>query len=375
MLTRAGLLALLFAAICCLPLQAAPKTPAAGDEMRNRLDDLLRAGFIEATCPMPMMVPHVTALKRSYVPAREKVIAQFFGGQQGVTSTEQLTSPIYGKGTRFKSGKVVYLTPKGVDLRAAASQQKKAEYVAASLDLYNSGFVYVNNVAHAPVLATDVRMTGQAKAKLSRRNVYSDQEGRRAAEQLVTEMFGGLKPGAGFQINAQSVIQDVGEKLFVYRANPEYLAKVDIMTSNGAKQQATIGITVRDVFINLQLDGDKLLAGMEYFWDGGLTPIGQPKPGMSAEEAFQIGKKGLFQVYKGEPPLMTVSQVTLGYILDRRNRNQLVPVWIFAASYAQAETKSDRSGLVSSFDKTNYQPIARPFAVNVLTGDFYALWQ
>jgi hypothetical protein len=376
MLTRAGLLALLFAAICCLPLHAAPKPQPSRPEMQDRLQDILRAGFIDASgIGLPAMTPHVAPLKRSYVPGRDKVLTQFFGGQQGVTSTEQLTSPIYGKGTRFKSGKVVYLTPKGVDLRAAASQQKKAEYVAASLDLYNSGFVYVNNVPHSPVLTTDVRMTGQPKAKVTRRNIFTDQEGRHAAEQILTEMFGGLKASAGFQINVQSAVQDVGEKLYVYRANPEYLAKVDILTAGGAKQQTTTGITVRDIFVNLQLDGDKLLAGMEYFWDGGLVPTAQPKPGMSWQEAFQIGKKGVFKVYKGQPPQMTVSDVTLGYILDRKNRNVLVPVWIYAATYAQPETKADTSGLVSSYAVTNFEAIARPFAVNVLNGDFYALWQ
>lgn len=365
---------MMIAAGCCVLLgggavNAAPPAKTSQSDLNDRMRDLVTAGFIEVHCTMPVMVPTVAPIKRSAVaPAKSELVDRFFGGEQGITSSEQTRSPIFGKGTRYKSGKVLYLT----DV-AGPSQAPKVshEYVAAFLDLYSTGYVYQNNMPHAPVATADVKITG-TKKDVTRFNVYTEAAGRTAVEQLLTGMKGALKVPAGFQSSVQTAIQDYGEKLFVYRVNPEYVTTVEFLKHDGTKQQVKTGIPLHDVFISVQLDGDKLLAGMEYFWDTSLTVSGTPKQGMSAQEAFQLGKAGLLKHFNNEPPLMAVSNVKLGYIIDRKNSANLVPCWVFDATYSQGEARPDPT---TGFMRTGMIPMPAPFAVNCLTGDFHALWQ
>lgn len=363
---------------CCWLLfsgavHAAPAGQAGDDDLAARMRDLVLHGFIEVKCTMPVMLPTVAPIKRGYTaPARSELVERFFGGEQGVTSSEQTRSPIFGKGMRYKSGKVLYLTESGSNSQTVRQAQTAHEYVAAFLDLYDSGYVYQNNVAHSPVLATDVKIKSSASADVNRFKVYSEADGQRAVEQMLTGLKGALQVPPGFQSSVQTAVQDYGEKLFVYRVNPEYLATVEILSPDGTRQEVRTGIPLHDVFISVQLDGDKLLAGMEYFWDNSLTVSAAPQKGMSAQTAFVAGKTALLKFYNNQPPLMEVYNIKLGYVIDRNNRNMLVPCWVFDAYYNQGESRPDPT---SGFMRSGLIPVAAPFAVNCLTGEFHALWQ
>jgi hypothetical protein len=122
-----------------------------------------------------------------------------------------------------------------------------------------------------------------------------------------------------------------------------------------------------DSYVNILLDGDKVLAGMEYFWDSKLALDGTPKPCMQFADATAVAQKWLYNRYNGTPPLYNVADVKLGFVQDRTNRSLLVPAWIFDAWY--------NTPLPSGVGTTE-NPVKRtndPFAVNALTGKAFRL--
>lgn len=349
--------------------QAAPK--AKGKAPRTTADlpkALAQASFLDVRCTLPWMSADVAPLRRSWTPDKTDLLQRFFGGQQGVSSDQSVRSPIYGHGTRYKSGKVVYLTPAGMNTQAAA---QKAEYVAAFLDLYSSGFSYQNNISHTPVHATDVQVTGVHSADVSRHDVYTVSDGQAAAEKMIGEMFGKLSVPSGFQTSVDTVIQDFGEQLFVYRVTPEFITQIQLTAPNGQKQTIQSGLPLFETFVNIQLDGEKLLAGMEYYWDNNLTVSGPLKPSIDSFEAVAMARTGLLKEYNNSPPLLTVTAVKLGYIVDRKQPSQLIPAWVFDASYTKTVTQPGKSG----FNTTDLQVIPLPFAIHALSGDLIPLWK
>jgi hypothetical protein len=346
-----------------------------GENPKSVADVVARSSFLDLKCTVPWMSADVAPLRRSWVPNQGDLIQHFFGGQQGVTATQEVRSPIYGRGTRFKSGKVIYLTPDGMDPRQSAQQATKAEYVAAFLDLYSSGFSYQNNVPHTPVHATNVQVTGVHSADVSHHDVYTVEDGRATAAKLISDMFGPLSVPAGFQTSVNTMIQDFGEKLFIYRVTPEYITNVYVRGAQGQEQKIKSGLPLFETFVNIQLDGDKLLAGMEYYWDNNLSVVGTPKKSIDAYEAVEAARQGLFKYYGEAPPLMSVTNLKLGYIVDRKNPSQLIPAWLFDASYTQTVTEPDKTGLRNGLTSSDLEIVPRPFAVNALSGDLLPLWQ
>src|SRR5690606_14639037 len=96
-----------------------------------------------------------TPLSKSQVPDRQRLVNLFFGGNEGVTGTEDVISPIWGKGKRYKSSVTVNLSDKNnVGRRDLSGQLKSVEVTPVYLDIYSHGFVYVNNVPHKAVMET-----------------------------------------------------------------------------------------------------------------------------------------------------------------------------------------------------------------------------
>src|SRR5205823_386167 len=94
------------------------------------------------------------SLRRSYPPAADSLIQKYLGGRANLIGEGQaIVSPIWGRGTRYKSGTVIYAlnvdksSPRVFDVRAL----RKLESVPAYLDVYHSGYLYSNNVAHKGV--------------------------------------------------------------------------------------------------------------------------------------------------------------------------------------------------------------------------------
>jgi hypothetical protein len=181
-------------------------------------------------------------------------------------------------------------------------------------------------------------------------------------------MVGELKVPKGFRIKKTQMIQNFGERLYAYHAEPEFVTTYEVKDKNGkVTGEKPIAVPVLDSYVHVLLDGDKLLAGMEYFWDSQLSLDGTPKPCMQFAEATAAAQKWLINRYNGTPPLYNVSNVKLGYVQDRSNRNLLVPAWIFDAWYNTPLPAS--SG-------TTENPVKRtqdPFAVNALTGKAFRL--
>jgi hypothetical protein len=331
------------------------------------IDNLAQAQALTMLCDVPGIQPKLAVLKRSYSPTADKLIAQFLGTPDTLIGNGQpVVSPIWGKGTRYKSGTVIYALPtdNGNQNTWDLKTLPKLESVPAFLDVYSSGFLYTNNVPHKAVNMPDVKVQS-GKLSANHRNLFSEKDGQAAAEALLGQMGLGLKTGEGFRIGTQQLIQNFGERLYVYRAQPEYLTSYAVYkTVNGQSQAAgtkPIAVPVLDCYTTVMLDGDKLLAGMEYFWDNNLSVSGQPKECVQAGVAVMKARGWLMKKFGNHPPLMNVNSLRLGYIQDRSNRTQLVPVWIFDAWYNNATPVTGGDNPV--------EVVSDPFAVNALTGD------
>jgi hypothetical protein len=251
--------------------------------------------------------------------------------------------------------------------RVALDQISGIEVVPTFLDIYSTGFVYANNITHKAVYATDVKILSETKADVKYHNVYNEQEGQAAAEQVMATMFGKLTVPKGFQSSVKAIIQHFGERLFVYRVQPEYLTNYDLTKADGSTVNRQIAVPVLDAYTHLMLDGDKLLCGLEYFWDPGLAPAGTPKKCVSAADAVFVARESLIEHFNNQPPLLNVSKITLGFIQDRKNRNRLVPVWLFDAWYtdyvpSKAQQKTNTT--------ENLITVPLPFYVNALDESF-----
>jgi hypothetical protein len=375
----------LTAAACCLltmPAWAQKKeTPQKPDKLFDQqLQEIVSSTFLTIACDVPQIMPLVPTLKRSVKATdADALITKFFGSRDNLLGNDKVISPLWGPGTRYKSGMVLSLV-KNQELgqRSIIGPTTKTEVVPVFLDVYPPGFVYINNVSHTAVHATSVKPTAVDTADISHYDVYDVKEGQQAAEGLITELFGQLKVPAGFQTSVQAMIQTFGERLFAYRVVPQYITKYELFENRGDKVVGAqpvepkvtgtqpVAIPVYDVYVNLQLDGEKMLAGIEYYWDGGLTPVGEPKRCISAPQAILNAREGLLKQYNNQPPLLTVASIRLGFIQDRGDRTRLVPAWLFDAWYTVlSEPKQKPNTELEGQDRVD---VPLPFAVNALTG-------
>lgn len=365
---------------------AAAQVASSGDPKTDyRLERMLESAFLTVSCQVPSIQPKVTTLRRSWIPATDQLIEQFFGNRDNLLAEEQVVSPMWGKGRRYKSGMILHLAPLDQSTRQISlNQMSGVEVVPTFLDVYSTGFVYANNVPHKAVYATDVKVLEETKADVSYYNVFTEVEGQQAAEALISEMFGQLAVPAGFQSSTRTLIQHFGERLFAYRVVPEYITEYNVYESSFeilAPDQAPaqpaperkvlathqVAIPVSDVYVHLVLDGDKMLCGMEYFWDNAISATGTPQECIHAGIAVSNAREQLFEIFDGQPPLVTITNIMLAFIQDRENPSQLIPAWLFDAWY-QDRMQSKEPNPRTNTSETPIQ-VPLPFAINALDGD------
>jgi hypothetical protein len=363
----------LFAALLLLAAtsaaSAAPRST--GDKnLDNKLTGLIEGSFLQVQCAVPVIQPKVCNLRRSQSPNPQQLRSQFFGDATGGQISElTVTSPLWGRGKRlqasFETSFQLRTGPEDKPDMQTDAGGSKGTVIPLSLDLYSCGFIYSNNVPHLPVLGTEIKEG--AKAEVKRQRLYSDSEGSKLALTEIAQRAGTISVPDGFRQVEQSTVQTFGQRLFVYRTSLEHLTEYTTYKNDTAGKQIAAGtqpvaVPVLDVFVHVQLDGDKVLAGMEYFWDNNLNEMGERKECINATQALMKGREWLFKSHGGSPPLLTVSQIRLGYIQDRKDWTRLVPAWLFDASYSATVADRDTNSMSLSAVNT-------PFAVNALTGE------
>jgi hypothetical protein len=376
------------AAAALLALAATASVAAQIHESEDKVaDDILRTAiagsFLEIKCYVPEIQPAVANLTSSASTDSDELIETFFGSEEQIMSTDDIVSPLWGPGRRYKSGTVIYLTPKGVPEQQAFASAKPVEMVPAYLDVYGHGFIYGNNIPQKPVLATDVKVINELRADISEYYVYDEQEGLAAAEGMVADMMSELTLPGGFQSSVTSLIQQDDLRLYAYRVIPQHVTTfrrvIGHETDADGNIQPVLGdeqpvaVPVFDRYVKVTLDGDKLLAGMEYFWDDRISVSGTPQRAISAQQAIIKAREKYLEVFDLQPPLVNVSAIRLGYVQDKGSANRLVPAWLFDAAYARQASPEEQVAERVSGISPNLVVIPMPFAVNAITGEVFDL--
>lgn len=361
---------LIMAAICLIALPAAAQQQQKTDkQFDEQLQQIVNSQFLTIACEVPQIQPVVPVLRRSVTSTdAEALITKFFGSRDNLLGDEKIISPLWGPGTRYKSGMVLRLvTNQEFGQRSIIGPTTDTEVVPVFLDVYPNGFLYINNVPHTAVHATKVQETSVETADISYYDVYNESEGQQAAEGLIAELVDELKTPAGCQTSVKAMIQHFGERLYAYRVMPEYITEYDLLDENGKVVGAQpVAVPIYDSYVHVQLDGDKMLAGIEYFWDGGITAAGEAKRCLYAPEAVIMAREGLLKEFNGQPPLLTVASIKLGYIQDRRDTAKLIPAWLFDAWYAVLSDPKQKPK--TTLEGTEREEVPLPFAVNALDG-------
>ncbi len=377
--------------VAAAALLLAALTASAAAQLRDSddkvSDDILRtavaASFMDLNCYVPDIQPNVAYLTSSCSTSSEELIKTFFGSRQAVMSSEDIFNPVWGPGTRFKSGTVIYLTPKGTPQQQLFSGAKAVEMVPAYLDVYHHGFVYGNNIPQKPVLATDVKVIAELRADVKEYYEYDEQAGLTAAEGVVKDMLSELTLPPGFQSQVNSIIQQDDLRLYVYTARPQYLTtfravtgyqtddKGNIVPVLGAEQP--VAIPVIDRYARVMLDGDKLLAGMEYFWDPKIAVAGSAQQAISAQDAIIAAREKFIKDFDLQPPLITINNIRLAYVQDKQSSTRLVPAWLFDASYARQVAPDEQVAEGMHGISQNIVVIPVPFAVDAISGEVFDL--
>lgn len=337
--------------------------------MDKTQEALFKSSFLTVDVPVPYIKPRLADIKRSRSFTADMLINNFFGGQANVMGKEPIVHPVWGNGTRYKSGMVLRLVESGSQ---SLSEYQDTEVVPAFLDVYTRGFVYENNIPHAPVARTEMVITSETTSDVKNTEAYSAREGRNLVESLISGMFGSLEVPAGFQSTVYSGIQEDGERLFMYRANPEYIAPVEVPDVNGGNTTMDTGIPLLDVYTHVLMDGERNLVGMEYFWDNTIAAQGGVKDCYSANQALVLAREALYKNYQSHPPLLTITNIKLGYFQSRSNSTMLVPGWLFDAWYSEKSTQLNTRGS-SSYNQSQYINVPMPFAINAITGELVEL--
>ncbi|MEZ5339151.1 MAG: hypothetical protein R3F46_12945 [bacterium] len=358
----------LFAALLLFSPAQAEIFDKSKDSMDRTQEELFKSSFLTVDTPVPYITPQLADIARNQSYSANDLINRFFGGQGNVTGKEQIVHPIWGNGTRYKSGMVLRLVESG----SQTTQYQDLEVVPAFLDVYTRGFVYQNNVPHQPVVRTDVEVTGTYSADIRTSEAFSEKQGRQAVEQLIAEMFGPLQVPAGFQSIVLSGIQEDQERLFMYHAYPEFIAPVEVPDINGGNTIVNSGIPVLDVYAKVLIDGDRNLVGMEYFWDGGIRAQSGVKQCYSANQALVLAREEIYKSYQKRPPLLTITNIKLGYFQSRSNSGKLEPGWLFDAWYSRKREQLNTRG-TSTYQQHEYVNVPLPFAINAITGEYVEL--
>jgi hypothetical protein len=350
------------------PSAAQEFQPSGDADLDSRLRSLIQGSFLHLDCPVPAIQPLLCNLKRSSSPNRKHITEAFIGGAENVIGEQPVSSPIWGKGTKIKAGTVIFAREEGAPQSAP---EKRVEVSPAQIDFFASGFIYQNNITHRAVHATNVKYQDSRDAVVSYSDVYSEEEGRKAAKALISQLLGELSVPDGFRIAESDSIQTEGERLYIYRAQPEFLTSYPVFSTNGEGQTVqssiqAVAVPVLDSFVQLTLDGDKLLCSLEYFWDAGMSMQGSKQEAMHAGEAVLESREWLMKRYDNSPPLLTVWKIRLGFIQDRSERGTLIPAWLFDAGSEQRVREEIKGGAGAT---ESFMRVRNPFAVNALTGE------
>lgn len=360
---------LLLALAFCMPA-GAEIFDQSDDSLERTQRELFKSSFLTVDVPVPYIKPSLSNISRSRTYTASQLINRFFGGQDFVTDSEPILHPIWGNGTRYKSSIVLRLVDSGSQ---TTNEYDDLEVVPAFLDVYTRGFVYQNNVPHQPVVQTLFNENETDPEKMYRtREVFSAKEGRAAVEGLIADMFGPLKVPDGFQSVVLSGIQEDGERLFMYRAYPEFIAPVEVPDVSGGNTVMDTGIPVLDVYTHVLMDGDRNLVGMEYFWDEDIRAQGGVKDCYSANQALVLAREALYKNYNEHPPLLTITDIKLGFFQSRENSGRLEPGWLFDAWYSRKKDQLNTRG-TTSYLQYQYVNVPMPFAVNAITGELVEL--
>jgi len=373
--------------VFCTPVFA--QTESSNDELVDEMvSQMLRTNFLTPACQLPSFQPKVAELRRTWSPDQEELITRFLGSREAIMDEQRLDiHQIWGRGTRFKSGTVIYLFDRDSSSpQSMGAGTKEMEVVPSYLDVYHSGYEYANNISHTAVYATDVKKISKTEADVTYYNVYEPDEGQEAAERLLTDMHGEMSLADDFRIKKLSLIQDFSERLYVYQANPEFLTEfnlygeIDLTKPLEERQPISrqqVALPVWDVYAKVMLDGDKLLTSMAYYWDNNLKVDGTPKESIHSGTAMLYASEYIFEAFNSAPPLLTVQNVTMGFIQDPDSTSRLIPVWFFDAWYTETMTVDEADvdslpALTSAYAK-NILNVPFPFAVNALTGEVHIL--
>lgn len=342
--------------------------PSGDPDLDARLRSLIQGSFLNVACKVPSIQPSVCVLKRSSSPNRKFIIDTFAGGEANIIGQQTVNSPIWGSGTRMKAGTVVYAND-GEGPHAPG--QQKVELSPAQIDFFSSGFTYQNNIPHKPVYATQVKYNEARPAEVSYFKVYAEAEGRKAAKALLSSMLGELTLPAGFQLSESDSILTEGERLYVYRAQPEFITTFPVFTTDASGKTVQSGaqpvaVPLMDAYVQVALDGDMLLCALEYYWDSNLTAEGTLQESIHAGEAVLKSREWLMQLYQNSPPLMSVAAIRLGFIQNRKDRSRLIPVWLFDAG-AERRVREELAGGAGATE--SIMRLRDPFAVHAITGE------
>ena len=343
------------------------------------LREMYLSQFLTADCEIPYIQPWLCDITSRATTTESELVKIFFGNRDKVYATEAIKNSLWGQGTRFKSGLTIIVGPKNMPIQQAiANFGREQEMVPAFLDVFMGGFAYRNNVPHQPVYVSVHKPTSFVDPVIKYEYVYPPTEGAIAAEALIAEMFEELSLPDSFQSSVEAYVLDSGERLFYYKATPQYLTTFNLYEGFETDEaglivptkigSAPVAVPVLDRFVTVILDGNKMLAGLDFFWDSELKPVGQPQEVIMASEAMLI-----LDYYGCEAPLISIREVKLGYIQSRRTPSRLIPVWMFDAAYTRAYTQDDySSGQITMYTESSVL-VQIPFAVNALTRETFLL--
>ncbi len=284
-------------------------TAQGGDSGDPSVDLLLRSMVISVDVPLPTWeegpeewggnAPRLSYLKRARRPELGDVYKTFFKDVKKAVGSNPVTSPAYGKGTRYKGPRLSLVRSEG-----------QREGVSFYLDVYDWGFEYVNNLVETP---TNVETAESTPAHRKYSYKFTEKEGIAAAKKYIDQ----LTPGAGtatgdFAILEESRFEHEKGRLFIYRLTKTYR-----------------GVPLVDDYIQVAIDGEKNLANVSYYWSKKIEPFGNTYTAIDAGLALQSAKLIALDDFDDQPPPLTLFDTNLAYINDRQNPQIVRPVWLF----------------------------------------------
>ncbi len=278
-------------------------------EIKRLIEMNLPSQVIDVPVPLPKLIPpaHWRAIvaKERVIerrrPDTRRLIGMFLEGDY---KTEKVKDSPYGPGT-------IYTDQKG-----------------HTLEVFARGFVYhvardlIEPVGKKKiVLGPDKVPAYQLDEKGNPIYIYAfdEKEALRLARQYVEQNFTSLADQG--DIRTVSAVD--------LKSNPDKVAIVDFT-------RQFLGVPLLDEQIRVVLDGKKQVVTLSYFWSERLTPSKKVTRVMGPELALKYARQQALEAYQGEPPLMTLFNMRLGYILHRAS-GTLRPVWLMDLRYNRPE--------------------------------------